>query len=66
MSMRGLCDFLERALGTIVIDDTALQGTYAIELRADEPGTMPDRLRAIGLVLTPASREIEYLVVTQR
>jgi uncharacterized protein (TIGR03435 family) len=64
-AMGDLCRVLEHALGQMVFDETHLAGTYRIELRVASPATIVDGLRDIGLVLTPARREIEVLVVNQ-
>jgi hypothetical protein len=57
---------LEHALGQMILDETRLTGTYRLELRAAAPATLVDGLRDIGLVLTPARREVEVLVVKER
>jgi uncharacterized protein (TIGR03435 family) len=64
-TMPRLCEMLEHALGQMVVDETHLTGTYRLELRVASPATIVDGLRDIGLVLTPARREIEVLVVNR-
>jgi uncharacterized protein (TIGR03435 family) len=64
-AMDDLCRVLEHALGQMVFDETHLAGTYRIELRVASPATIVDGLRDIGLVLAPARREIDVLVVNR-
>ena len=67
LTMPGLCEMLESALGQPVVDETALSGTFELEVRADSPNVddvsaaLRDRL---GLALTPGEREVTFLVVT--
>jgi uncharacterized protein (TIGR03435 family) len=65
-TMSRLCEMLEHALGQMILDETRLTGTYRLELRVASPASIVDALRDIGLVLTPARREVEVLVVKER
>jgi uncharacterized protein (TIGR03435 family) len=65
-TMPRLCEMLEHALGQMVLDETHLTGTYRLDLRAASPASIVDGLRGIGLMLTPARREVDVLVVKER
>ena len=57
---------LERSFGRPVIDETGLEGVYDIEVQGDAKNT-DEFIRMLreqaGLVLTPATRSVEMLVV---
>ena len=58
--------FLERGLGRPVIDETALEGVYDFEVHgpAKNSGEFFQMLRdQAGIVLTPATRNIEFVTL---
>jgi uncharacterized protein (TIGR03435 family) len=66
LTMEQLCRLLESGLDRPIIDETQLSGTYAVNVHSDAVDTrefirvLCDRL---GLVVTPARREVSMLVV---
>ena len=69
MSIRGLCDMLERGLGRPILDETKLTGMYEFDVRTDAETTeaLLDALRErVGLMVTPAARDVLTLTVRPR
>ena len=66
MTMEGLCEMLESALGRPVVDDTNLTGTFEVQFRASS-GSVEDVAAALhdqlDLELNQAEREVTFLVV---
>jgi len=65
-SMPDLCKMLEMSLGRPVLDETGLDGVYDIEVQGDAKNT-EEFIRMLreqaGLILTPATRSVEMLVM---
>jgi uncharacterized protein (TIGR03435 family) len=65
VTMVQLCQMLEGALDLPVIDETNLEGAFALNVHTESPSTL-EFLRALteatGLVATPDRREVEMLV----
>jgi uncharacterized protein (TIGR03435 family) len=68
LTMEQLCQVLEGGLDRPIIDETHLSGTYAVNVYSDAVSTR-DFMRVLcdklGLVLTPARRDLAMLVVRQ-
>jgi uncharacterized protein (TIGR03435 family) len=63
------CQALERDLDRPVVNETNLQGEFAFDVRASHTATNDflERLRdQLGLVITPAERNVEVLVFNPR
>jgi len=68
-TMEDFCHDLERTLDRPVINETKLDGEYAIRLPASRSGNNDflDRLRGqFGIVIEPAQRKVEMLVLKPR
>jgi len=68
-TMEDFCHDLERTLDRPVINETKLDGEYAIHLDASQGGNNDflDRLRnQFGIVIEPAQRKVEMLVLKPR
>ena len=68
LTMEQLCQVLESGLDHPIIDETHLSGTYAVNVRSEAVSTR-DFLRVLceklGLIVTPARRDLAMLVVRQ-
>jgi uncharacterized protein (TIGR03435 family) len=66
LTIAELCETIEGGLDRPLIDETNLVGSYAISVHT-EAATTADFLRAtcerLGLVLTPAQRDVRTLVI---
>jgi uncharacterized protein (TIGR03435 family) len=66
MTMEQLCQVLEGGLDRPIIDETHLSGTYALNVHSEAVSTR-DFIRVLcdrlGLVVTPARRDVAMLVV---
>jgi uncharacterized protein (TIGR03435 family) len=64
-SIFSLVDYIQRTLGTVVIDQTHLDGQYDIDFKWDSTREgMQQVLRdQLGLKLTPARQSVKYVVV---
>jgi uncharacterized protein (TIGR03435 family) len=68
LTMQELCQLLEGGLDRPIVDETHLTGSYVLNIHSEAVSTR-DFLRVLcdklGLVVTPARREISMLVVRQ-
>jgi uncharacterized protein (TIGR03435 family) len=64
-SMRDIAQSLENLLGTPVLDESGVDGTYNYSVLSEAPPAEAafDMARQLGVELTPAERQIEMLVV---
>lgn len=72
VTMSHLCELLEAGLDRPVVDETGLTGAYRVRARSnrvDDEAT-GDLLRIVvstlGLVVTPARRDVDWLIVEER
>jgi uncharacterized protein (TIGR03435 family) len=65
--LMALAGLIENALGKPVIDETGLREAFEIDLKyeAGVPGALEEAVRALGLKLEPARRQIEFLTLTK-
>ncbi len=68
MNIRTIAEFLEERLRIPVVDETGLTEGYDAEIKwyNEDPMQIVDELRAIGLELVNAEREVEFLVIADR
>jgi len=66
-TLSALAGMVESVTGKPVIDETAITGSFKINLKYQEdvPGSLEDAVRALGFKLEPARRPIEFTIVSK-